>query len=316
MLAETVPGAGPVAGAGAPSPRSLLRAGRVTEALRALEEDTEPSGEALAMRVECLLARGELDAALLLRERLAGAGGPLAASARAELATASGDHDAAAQAYAAAGALAASTAVEGDDPDLVPWRAGAALALVRLGRAAEARALAAEHLALARRRGSAHAVAQALRIAAATSLGGDRGALLREARAVLGSTVAERLAAQVDTDLAVLLVLEGDLPEAVRLLRSAEEYAGREDLHPLRSRVRALLQRLGQAPRLVWRETLTTLTPQEQRAAALAASGLTNRDIARELEVTVKAVEWHLSHVYRKLGITRRTMLADALGRA
>ena len=39
-----------------------------------------------------------------------------------------------------------------------------------------------------------------------------------------------------------------------------------------------------------------------------------NRQIAHELVVTVKAVEWHLSHVYRKLGIGSRTLLAETLG--
>jgi DNA-binding NarL/FixJ family response regulator len=46
----------------------------------------------------------------------------------------------------------------------------------------------------------------------------------------------------------------------------------------------------------------------------MAADGLTNRQIASELVVTVKAVEWHLSHVYRKLGISSRVNLAETLG--
>jgi DNA-binding CsgD family transcriptional regulator len=59
---------------------------------------------------------------------------------------------------------------------------------------------------------------------------------------------------------------------------------------------------------------LATLTVSERRIAQLAAAGLTNREIADQLVVTVKAVEWHLSHVYRKLGIHSRGALAASLG--
>src|SRR4051812_48489536 len=43
------------------------------------------------------------------------------------------------------------------------------------------------------------------------------------------------------------------------------------------------------------------LTAGERRVAELAARGDTNREIAHELTVTVKAVEWHLHNVYSKL---------------
>ena len=49
-------------------------------------------------------------------------------------------------------------------------------------------------------------------------------------------------------------------------------------------------------------------------ATDLAARGLTNRAVATELAVSVKAVEWHLSHVYRKLGISSRLRLPGAMG--
>jgi DNA-binding NarL/FixJ family response regulator len=45
----------------------------------------------------------------------------------------------------------------------------------------------------------------------------------------------------------------------------------------------------------------------------LAIQGLANREIAGELVVTVKAVEWHLSNAYKKLGINSRSELADVL---
>jgi len=50
------------------------------------------------------------------------------------------------------------------------------------------------------------------------------------------------------------------------------------------------------------------------RLAALAAEGLTNREIAQRLFVTVKAVQWHLRNVYRKLDVSSREELPAALG--
>ncbi len=47
--------------------------------------------------------------------------------------------------------------------------------------------------------------------------------------------------------------------------------------------------------------------------AALAAEGLTNRQIAQALFVTTKTVETHLGHVYPKLAINGRAELREAL---
>jgi DNA-binding CsgD family transcriptional regulator len=55
------------------------------------------------------------------------------------------------------------------------------------------------------------------------------------------------------------------------------------------------------------------LTASEQRAADLAAAGLSNKEIARELVVTVHTVEVHLSRVYAKLGVASRGQLAARL---
>jgi DNA-binding NarL/FixJ family response regulator len=55
------------------------------------------------------------------------------------------------------------------------------------------------------------------------------------------------------------------------------------------------------------------LTPSEQRVAALAAEGLSNKEIAAQLVVTVFTVEAHLSSAYAKLGVRSRTQLARRL---
>ena len=51
------------------------------------------------------------------------------------------------------------------------------------------------------------------------------------------------------------------------------------------------------------------LTPSEQRVAELAATGMTNRDVASALFISPKAVEANLARVYHKLDIKSRAEL-------
>ncbi len=63
-------------------------------------------------------------------------------------------------------------------------------------------------------------------------------------------------------------------------------------------------------------ETPSHLSDAERRVAELAAHGLSNREIARKLYITVSTVEQHLTRVYRKLGVRRRVDLGQVdLGR-
>lgn len=55
------------------------------------------------------------------------------------------------------------------------------------------------------------------------------------------------------------------------------------------------------------------LSEAESRVAHRAAEGRSNREISEELFVTVKTVEFHLSNVFRKLGIAQRSELAGSL---
>ena len=52
---------------------------------------------------------------------------------------------------------------------------------------------------------------------------------------------------------------------------------------------------------------LRVLSPRETRVVELASRGLTNRQAAAELGLTIHAVKFHLSSVYRKLGVANRT---------
>lgn len=296
----------------------LVRRGRITEATLALGEDPEPRVHTLAVGVTCRLARGELQRAIRLGERLSTAPDAEPADdvrralALGELAAATGRDEVAVTSFRAAGDLLADRE---EDPETWPWRSGAALSLVRLGRGPEAEDLVADELRLARAGGSAYATALALRTVAAVCLSVDRRALLREAHDLAAGRY-ERLAAQVATDLAGLVALmAGDdgRAEAVALLRTAEAYADLEDLWPLHSRIRRVLERLGETAQVPRSEVVARLSAAELRIARLAALGGTNRSIGEHLGVTVKAVEWHLSHVYRKLGISGRAELPQML---
>jgi len=53
-----------------------------------------------------------------------------------------------------------------------------------------------------------------------------------------------------------------------------------------------------------------TLTPREMEVAQLAAQGKRNSEIARDLHISVRTVETHLTNIYAKLGVRSRTELA------
>ena len=53
----------------------------------------------------------------------------------------------------------------------------------------------------------------------------------------------------------------------------------------------------------------TGLTAREQLVAGVVARGLSNREVAAELGISVKTVEHHLGRIYSKLGVRSRTQL-------
>jgi DNA-binding CsgD family transcriptional regulator/uncharacterized protein YciI len=70
----------------------------------------------------------------------------------------------------------------------------------------------------------------------------------------------------------------------------------------------------GKRPGAAARPASGTLTPHESRIADMVLAGMTNQKIAERLNVSCRAVEQHLTRMYRKLGIRRRAQLAMALG--
>jgi DNA-binding CsgD family transcriptional regulator len=75
-------------------------------------------------------------------------------------------------------------------------------------------------------------------------------------------------------------------------------------------RARSELQATGETARKRDASTLDELTPQELRVARLVAAGASNRDVAAQLFLSRRTIEYHLGKVFVKLGVSSRTELA------
>jgi DNA-binding CsgD family transcriptional regulator len=200
-----------------------------------------------------------------------------------------------------------------DNPSGVPWRSYAAEGLRLLDRKDEARTLAAEELALARRWGDPHAIGASLRVLGLVE-GGTAGiGLLREAVEVLAGSEARLEHARALVDLGAALRRANQRAEARERLREGVELARKVGALGLAERANQEIAATGARPRKVLQTGLDALTASERRVAQLAADGMSNKEIAQTLFVTIKTVEVHLTSAYRKLEITSRTQLDKAL---
>jgi DNA-binding CsgD family transcriptional regulator len=306
-----------------------LRLGEIrcaeAEARSALELFEEGSGESAfawgtAHLLNALVARGALEEAdELLGRGIVGSSPPptlpvgLLLTARANLHLAQGRLTDALRVAGAAGSLVAATI---SNPGCCGWRSSAALALAGLGRDGEARAMVEEELADARRFGIPDAEGTALRTFGLVAGGTGGVEALRASVAVLELAEGRLEHARSVLELGAALRRTGERAEARDVLREALDATARVGASGLADRAYEELVAAGARPRrdrrlLSGRESLTA---SEDRVAALAAEGLTNREIAQRLFVTVKAVQWHLRNVYRKLDVGSRGELPAALG--
>jgi DNA-binding CsgD family transcriptional regulator len=201
------------------------------------------------------------------------------------------------------------TRLRSPSPMTAPWRSDAALAHLALGATAEARALAAEEVTLARACNGQRTFGIALR-AAGLAEGGSRGIeLLHQAASVLEGSGARVEYVRVMTDLGAALRRTGRRAEARQILRPALDLAHRCGALALTERTRIELVAAGGRPRRLVVSGLDALTPSERRVAQLAAVGLSNREIAQNLFITTRTVEGHLTHAYQKLAVTSREQL-------
>jgi DNA-binding CsgD family transcriptional regulator len=103
--------------------------------------------------------------------------------------------------------------------------------------------------------------------------------------------------------------------EARDQLRSAFDAFTSIGAEAFAERARRELQATGETVRKRSDDTRTDLTPQEEEIAQLAREGRTNSEIAAQLFIGRRTVEWHLGKVFAKLNISSRQELDQALRR-
>ena len=106
----------------------------------------------------------------------------------------------------------------------------------------------------------------------------------------------------------------GQRGAATQALRAGIELADRCGARSLVQMADGELRLCGARPKRIATHGRDSLTPGEHRVSDLAAQGMSNKQIAQALFVTLRTVEMHLSNAYRKLEISSREQLPVALG--
>jgi DNA-binding CsgD family transcriptional regulator len=201
------------------------------------------------------------------------------------------------------------------NPNVLAWRSTLALALPVNSRE-EALSLVDVELDLGRKIGQPRAIAIALRARGLLCKAEQQISLLTQAVAALEACPSRLERARALTDLGAALRRASRRREAQEVLRRALDLAAGCGARALAVRAREELLTAGARPRRERVSGVDALTASERRVAQMASTGMTNREIAQALFVTMKAVALHLTHVYEKLEIAGRTELSVALGDA
>jgi DNA-binding CsgD family transcriptional regulator len=196
---------------------------------------------------------------------------------------------------------------------LLPYRPLLALALAQLGDLEQARKLAAEQFELARAWGTPGVIGAAHRIAGLVADGEPEIELLRDAVATLEASEMRLEHAHALVDFGAALRRAGKRTEARGHLATGLDLAHRCGATALVEMAESELAAAGARPRRRTLSGVESLTPSELRVAEMAAEGMTNKEIAQALFVTLRTIETHLSHTYGKLEISSRNQLSKAL---
>ncbi len=119
--------------------------------------------------------------------------------------------------------------------------------------------------------------------------------------------------AQVELSTGQMLRRCGRRAEAIARIRSARALFVGLGAHPSVQACDRELAGLGAAVRPATPAAVLGLTPTELVVARMVASGRTNREVAAELFVSVKAIEFHLRNIFTKLDLRSRHDLAGRL---
>ncbi|HEV2069924.1 MAG TPA: LuxR C-terminal-related transcriptional regulator, partial [Acidimicrobiales bacterium] len=237
----------------------------------------------------------------------------MAKSAEAAVAGARGQHQRVIDAVTCLRAMGA--AVEEDD--LWPWHELYVGALIGMDRLEEADAELERFEAVAAARSpSAMAKASRLRGTLEMARGRNEEAGAAFARALEQSSTVpapfDRALAQAS--FGAFLRREGKLSAAVEQLKAAREGFVRLGARPFLESCDRELASCGPLPGGGRPMDPSGLTPKEMSVATLVTKGKTNREVASELFISVNTVEYHLKHIYAKLGINSRSQLIVRLG--
>lgn len=277
------------------------------------------AGTALAMLVNCMIERGEMAEAAALFERAWKDRGQSEAPAieayvytvrgllhlrRGDISAARTDFDATEKAMRAYGAL---------NPGPSRWRSLAGVVAHLAGDQERGRSLIEEEIHLARLFEVPISLGVALRRQAYTLTGDDALTTLQAAVRVLEATEAKLELARSLWRLGRRLRRFGQRVPARAHLGAGLDLAHRCGAIVLEADIREELTAAGGRPRRPAISGVEALTPTELRVARLAATGLSNNDIAAQIFVSRNTIAWHLRNVYRKLEVDSREQVRQLL---
>jgi DNA-binding CsgD family transcriptional regulator len=269
-------------------------------------------------------ARGDWDVAAahvrLATEAARGFGVPepitAAATAQASLAIARGDLEGAVE--AAAGVRATGQAEYLGRPGHYEWRSTEIDALIGLGRLSQAKAAQVEFENVLSRGGPASARVAAARLRGDLATAAGR---LPDAEAAFESAWRHAEGLRVPLSFALLEISDarrlraaGQAQRAVARLNSARQRLIKLAARPYLDRCDRELATSGAPVAHAEFPALPGLTPAELAVARLVATGRTNRQAAAELYISIKTVEFHLAHIFAKLGVRSRRELTARFG--